>query len=425
MQQRGKIMRKLLGIMLVFAMLLSITACGEKTETKTSEEQSQTEAKAESEFHIGVVTGTVSQAEDEQRGAEAMIEKYGNTDSGGMINLQNYPDNFAAEYETTVQTITGFADDEKMKVIVVNQGVPGTAAAFKQIREKRPDILLFVGNSQEDPGTIEPVADWISDPNNVVRGYLVPLCAKKLGAKKFVHVSFPRHMSIELLSLRRDIMRAACDKIGLEYVDETAPDPMSDVGITGAQQYILEHAPAWIKEHGKDTAFFATNDAQTEPLLKKVYEEGAMFIEQDLPSPILGYTGALGLDLKDVAGNWPEILKRVEAAVIEKGGKDRMGTWAYSFGYSTTQALIEFGKRIVEGKCEKNMEGLLECYREYTPGADWNGSLYVDRTSKNESDNHALVYQDTYVFGKGYMGMTKEEYPDIYEMLEEYQNKNK
>ncbi|HQF34209.1 MAG TPA: DUF3798 domain-containing protein, partial [Petrotogaceae bacterium] len=36
-------------------------------------------------FHIGVVTGTVSQSEDDLRGAEALIKNYGDSASGGMI----------------------------------------------------------------------------------------------------------------------------------------------------------------------------------------------------------------------------------------------------------------------------------------------------------------------------------------------------
>ncbi len=54
----------------------------------------------------------------------------------------------------------------------------------------------------------------------------------------------------------------------------SAPDPVSDVGVAGAQQYILEQVPNWLEKYGKDTAFFATNDAHTEPLLKRVAEVG-------------------------------------------------------------------------------------------------------------------------------------------------------
>lgn len=409
-------MNRLFGSLIFACFVFTFFSCEKKEEEEMNSSSGESGAV---KFHIGIVTGTVSQAEDEQRGAEAMIAKYGDADKGGMVRHLNYPDNYMQEQETTIQQIASLADDPLMRVVVVNQGAPGTTAAFKQIKEKNPNILCFVGNSQEDPFMIEEVADLIVDPDNVNRGYLIPLAAQKMGAKTFVHVSFPRHMSIELLSLRRDIMEATCKEIGLNFVMETAPDPMSDVGIPGAQQFILEKMPAWVEKYGKDTAFFATNDAQTEPMLKKVAELGAIFVEQDLPSAILGYPGALGIDLKEVAGNWPEILKRVEAAVIEKGGKDRMGTWAYSFGYTTTQALAEYGKQIVEGTMQKrNKADILRAFSIFTPGANWNGSAYIERSSGMEKDNHMLVYQDTYVFGKGYLGMTDVEVPNVYGLLD-------
>ena len=160
-----------------------------------------------------------------------MIKKYGDAKEGGLIVHKNYPDNFSAEQETTIQQIVSLADDPKLKVIVVNQGVPGTAAAFKQVKERRPDIYCFVSNSQEDPNLIESAADLVIDPDNVTRGYLIPLAAQKMGAKKFVHVSFPRHMSIEMLALRRAIFEEACKDEGLEFISLNAPDPTTDIGI--------------------------------------------------------------------------------------------------------------------------------------------------------------------------------------------------
>lgn len=402
-------LKKTLLIGLSVAMVSTLVACGKPaTSTETGEKK----------MHIGIVTGTVSQGEDELRGAEAMIEKYGDADSGGMIKHVTYPDNFMQEQETTIAQIVGLSDDEDMKVIVVNQAIPGTVAAFKQIREKRPDILLLANSSQEDTAMIEAAADLVVDPDNVNRGYLMVLAAKKMGADTFVHISFPRHMSIELLSLRRNIMEQAAKDLGLKFVFETAPDPMSDVGVPGAQQFILEKMPAWVEKYGKNTAFFATNDAQTEPLLKRVAELGAIFVEPDLPSPIMGYPGAFGIDLKKEAGDWPAILKKVEETVVAKGGAKRMGTWAYSYGYTATEALVEYGKNVVEGTMEKdNLADVLKAFGMYTPGAEWNGSLYYDNVTGKEIKNHVMVYQDTYVFGQGYLGNSKEVVPEKYKAI--------
>jgi hypothetical protein len=411
----GKYLKRVLALILLVVMMASLlVACTQESTPTTDQGAAAEPAKA----HIGIVTGTVAQSEDELRGAEAFIKEYGDVANGGIVKHVTYPDNFMQEQETTIAQIVGLADDPNMKAIVVNQSVPGTVAAFKKIRELRPDILLLAGIPQEDTNMIESASDLAVDADNVKRGYLMILAAKKMGAETFVHISFPRHMSIELLSRRRAIMEEACKDLGLKFASETAPDPMSDVGIPGAQQFILEKMPSWVEKYGKNTAFFCTNDAQTEPLLKMVAQLGAIFVEPDLPSPIMGYPGAFGIDLKNEAGNWPAILKKVEDTVVQKGGAKRMGTWSYSFNYTTTLALAEFGKRVVEGSAKKDsFDDLMSCFEKYTPGAKWNGSYYVDIATNTEKKNHVMVYQDTYVFGQGYLGQTKEVIPEKYNSI--------
>ena len=148
-------------------------------------------ATEEAPFHIGIMTGTVSQSEDDLHGAKLMIQKYGNSAEGGMITHLTYPDNFMSEMETTISQLVGLADDPKMKVIVVNQAIPGTAEGFRRVREKRSDILLFAGEAHEDPGVISAAADMAVNTDNISRGYTIPLGAQKMSTKTFVHVSKP------------------------------------------------------------------------------------------------------------------------------------------------------------------------------------------------------------------------------------------
>ena len=365
-------------------------------------------------FHIGIMTGTVSQQEDELRGAEKLMEIYGDEAHGGMVKHVTYPDNFMQEMETTISQIVGLADDPKMKVIIASTAVPGTTEAFRRVKEKRPDILCLAGNSQEDPGVISSIADLTVNPNDIYRGYLLPVAAKKMGAKNFVHISFPRHMSYELLSRRRNIMEATCKDIGVNFHFETAPDPVSDVGVAGAQQFILEKVPAWLEKYGKETAFFCTNDAQTEPLIRQIVNYGGYFVEPDYASPLMGYPGALGLDLTAEKGNFPEIVKKVEEVIKQKGASGRLGTWVYSHPYVVTAGLGELGKRVVEGKAKLTVEDFIAACKGITPGIKVNGSRYTDVSTGVEKTNYIMVYQDTYVFGKGYLGMTEIEVPKKY-----------
>ena len=94
----------------------------------------QAETSSNKTFHIGIVTGTVSQSEDDLRGAEELIKRYGKVSEGGMIQHITYPDDFMSQQETTISQIVALADDTLMKAIVVNQAVPGTTEAFKRVK---------------------------------------------------------------------------------------------------------------------------------------------------------------------------------------------------------------------------------------------------------------------------------------------------
>lgn len=379
----------------------------------------ETKAPADTkEFHIGVVTGTVSQSEDDLRGAERMIKEYGSVADGGMIQHLTYPDNFMDEAETTISVISGLADDPLMKAIIVNQAIPGTTEAFRRVKEKRPDILCLAGEAHEDPGVIQSAADLAVNNDFVARGYLIIKTAHDLGCDTFVHISFPRHMSYETMSRRVAIMRATCAELGMKFVLETAPDPTSDVGMAGAQQYILEKVPAWVQQYGKNAAYFCTNDAHTEPLLKQLMTYGGFFIEADLPSPLMGYPGALGIDLSAQQGDSEAILKAVESAVIAKGGSGRFGTWAFSYGITTTSGLVEHAINVVKGESELlKLSDIMKAYGKFTPGADWNGSFYSDTTTGVRAKNHVLIYQDTYIMGKGFMGTPSVVIPEKYFLI--------
>ena len=419
-------MKKLMSILLLIVMTLALVSCADKNEMPVVENIESTvdnEAKDTEEpvkeksdtddFRIGIVTGSFSQSEDDRRGAEAFQEKYGSD----MVTLAIYPDNFTDELDTTVQTIVNLADDPKMKAIIVNQAVDGTTEAFRQIHEKRPDIICIAGEAYEDFSDIGPQADLVVNYDFVSRGYLMIRTAHELGCDTFVHISFPRHLSYESVSRQVAVMKAACDEFGMTFVMEEAPDPTTEVGVPGAQEYILEHAPEWVEKYGQNSAYFCTNDAHTEPLIKKLLECGGYFIEADLPSPLMGYPGALDLDITGATADFDSILKSVEDAVVENGGAGRFGTWKYSYGYTVSAGLAEHARNVILGNSKLTDIGdLSKAYGVFSPDAEWNGSSYIDAESATVSDNIFLIYQDTYIMGDPgkYMGITKVEVPEEY-----------
>lgn len=359
-------------------------------------------------YRIGIVTESAEQSSDDRLGAEAFLAKYGED----RVTLAQLPVNFTEERETVIQTITALADDPLIRAVVVNQAVPGTAEAFERIHQARPEVLCLAGEPHENLSVISSAASLVCAADFVSRGYLMVRTAHELGCDNFVHISFPRHMQGGSASRRVAIMQQACLDMGMRFYYETAPDPL-EVGKEAAQAYIWNEVPEWIADYGVKTAFFCTNDAHTEPLIEQLLTLGGYFVEADLPSPLLGYPGALGLEL--TAGD--NALEAVEAAIVKQGGVGRFGTWKYSYGATLSAGMAQHAMNVIDGVSQlKSMEDVAKALADFSPEADWNGAVYTDAQTGESISNLMLVYQDTYIMGDpgSYMKSTDVAIPEKY-----------
>jgi hypothetical protein len=343
---------------------------------------------------VGVMTGTTSQGEEEYQAAQEMIRKY----PGRIIHV-TYPDKFMDEQETTIQQILSMAADPDVKAIVLVQGVPGSAAAIDKVKEIRPDMFFINIVPHEDPMLAAQKADIVLETDNPRRGVTIVDLAEKMGAKTFVHISFPRHMSYPLLAERRDIMKAECEKRGIEWVFVNAPDPTGDAGIAGAQQFILEDVPRQVEKYGKDTAFFSTNCGMQEPLIKSVLMTGAIYPEQCCPSPYHAYPGALGIEIPEgKAGDVAFILEAITEKVVEAGGAGRFATWKIPINMAFTYASVEYGFDLADGKIKgTDIEHMKKLLVKHAGESQFN--TYNNVATGEKADNFLLVVGESIIFG--------------------------
>lgn len=371
-------MKKCLVVFLVVIFALSLFGCG-------------TDTGGESAYKIGIVTGTVSQGEEEFRAAEDLVARYGSD----MIVHITYPDKFMDEQETTIANIVGLAADPAVKAIIINQAVPGSAAAIEQVKETRDDVLFIVGVPHEDPEMIAASADICINTDDLKRGETIVALAAEMGAEAFVHYSFPRHMSYELLAQRRDIFRDECEKRGITFVEVEAPDPTGDAGVPGAQQFILENVPLQIEEYGVNTNFFSTNCAMQEPLIRSALEGGAIYAEQCCPSPYHAYPGALGIEIpEEKAGDVTYILEQIETKIVEGGGAGRFATWKVPANMAMIFGSAEYALLYAEGKVGKqDFKKFEECMANAAGGS-------VELSSLENAPNFLMFVGESIIFGK-------------------------
>lgn len=378
-------MKKVLALLLAGIMLLGMTACASPA-TQPAATGGEQPAAAEKKFKIAIYTNTVSQNEEEFRSAEKAVQKYG----ADMIVTQTIPDNFMKEQETVIANGLALVSDPEVKALIMNQAIPGAAAMFEKIKEQRPDVLLIAVTPAETD-VISDKADIALQPDEVSMGRTIPEQAKKLGAKTFVHYSFPRHMSYPMLAARRDEFKVVCEELGMTFVDATAPDPTGDGGVPAAQQFVLEDIPRKVAEYGKDTNFFSTNCSMQEPLIKASLETGAIAAQQCCPSPYHGYPGALGIEIPtEKAGDIDFIVEQTKAKIAEKGGTGRFSTWPVPFSMMSTAAAVEYAKMYAEGTItsKNDPEALKKCYAEAA------GEYKLTISNYDNKDNFYLILSD-------------------------------
>ena len=90
-----------------------------------------------------------------------------------------------------------------------------------------------------------------------------------------------------------------------------------------------------------------------------------------------------------------------------------------AFDSFLTNSIIKraISKEVVEFKVinirDFTLDKVLASLDTATPGSKWNGSLMKNNNGV-DIPNSFFIYQDTYVFGKGYMGITSVEIPEKY-----------
>jgi hypothetical protein len=267
------------------------------------------------------------------------------------------------EQETVIAQLTGLAADPDVRVIVIAQAIPGSVAAARKIREQRKDVLIGFINPHEDPDVVDQACDLAVQADQLARGVTIVENAQAMGAKNFVHYSFPRHMGQLLLGQRRDIMKQECARRGMHFYFVTAPDPMGEGGLPAAQQFILEDVPRQIEKLGRQTAFYTTNDGMQEPLIKSILAGGGIFVEQDVPAPTAGFPAALGMSIPpDKAGDMDWINGEIKRLLAEKGATGRFGSWVAPIDMVAARAVTNLLVDAIDHKADYRDSSTVERY---------------------------------------------------------------
>ena len=380
-------MKRFVSLLLALVMVLALTACGSASTTTAAPAAAESEGPG---YKIGIITGTVSQGDEEIGAAMKMKEMYPD-----IVVTATYPDNFSTETEQTIATVTNMAADPEVKAIVFVQAVPGATAAINKVRETRDDILFVCGVAAEDPAVIAAAADVVMLVDEISMGTSVIDQAAAQGAKTFIHVSFERHLGYATIAARQQLFKERCAELGIEYVEQTAPDPTGDAGVPGAQAWITENIAPIVDKYGKDTAFFSTNCSLQVPLIQQVAQLGAIYPVQCCPSPYHAYPSAFNIDTAGHEGDIAYLNEQIKAKVAEYGNTGRMSTWPISVNMTMIEAGFNYANKWINGEITERCDAdALLAEIQAVGGEGMEISNYSD--DNGTLDNFFMINSTTY-----------------------------
>ena len=313
--------KKFLSAILCMAMLATLLmGCGSGTEEETASDEN---GAGEETYHIAIVTPTLSTSEDEYRAGEAMAEQFPD-----IVTHLTLPENFETEIETCISTIVSAADDPDMKAVIVSSGQSGLIPAFQQIKEKNEDIITITAPIYDEPDMMSEYIDLNLDTNWIKRGETIPQKAYEMGAKTFIHYSFPTHLSKPLISARKDKMKETCEKLGMGWVEVITPDPQTGDSVEAMQQFLREDIPRQIEKYGPDTNIFGSNCPMYDVIIDEAMKLKFIVAEQCCPTPTQAYPTVLGLEIpeEDIT-NFDKINEMITEKVDAAGMQGRLSGW--------------------------------------------------------------------------------------------------
>ncbi|MGL5330361.1 MAG: DUF3798 domain-containing protein [Peptostreptococcaceae bacterium] len=372
----------------ITTMILTLSMCAGLSGCSTAPQESEVKGESSNNFKVGIVTPTLSVSEDEFRAAQNMTEKYPE-----IVEHVTLPENFNTEIETAITQITSLADDENMKAIVVVSGQSGLLPALREVKEKRSDIITITAPIWDDPDMMSEYIDINLDANWAKRGELIVKEAKEMGAKTFIHYSFPTHLSKESVATRRDMMKKTCEELGMEFIEIMTPDPQTGQGPAPMQQFLKEDIPRQIEKYGKETNIFGSNCPMYDVIIDEALNAGYKVAEQCCPTPTQAFPTVMNLEISDEdSQNFEKMNEMISQKAKEADVSGNLGGWPMPMTVFLPEFAVELGIEMVKNNLSKEEVCKSEYLEEF---AKENFDIGVDFDKyKDSTDNYQLMVMD-------------------------------
>ena len=364
--------KRITAAVLAVLMILLTFGCGKSTDNKTTTVKTESAENGK----IAIVIGDPEQAPEVYAAANEIAAAH-----PASVMLVKYGKNFHTDPAAVTNVATSVAYSQEVRAVIFADGVKGTAAAIKAVREKRDDLCIVVCNPHES--TLESKdADLMLSVDFPALGTAMVEKAKEMGAENFVFYSTRRHLKYSSVIALRTAAETACKAEGLAFYP-TASIDLYESGRTleTAKTYLAEDAARKEEKYGKKTALFCTEPQVQGALAAEAKGRGMVMPATFMPSPV-SLCADLGVDLTDHRTDSAYAVTQLGADSV--GVKGVVATWGFSAYAAFIQTAYDYAADVLAGSGKalsvERVEKLLADHTgdvKFTVKTDANGAYLV------------------------------------------------
>jgi hypothetical protein len=397
---------------LVALSISTAIACGPSPDSKA---EARASAEPALKWTVLIVTGAEDVSPDEWRRAKALAGGNGSAPGNVQVVHAEIPADKWRRQADVAQSIAEFADKAGARAIIVAPSPRGTVNGVAAAKEANPDLVAVLVEPIENPIMVQRVADLALNVDYLQRPYALFQAARKAGAASIVDVVNPAGEGYEPFDRKRLALEFAAEEAGVPLV-RLRVSPNAKKGET-VEDFLARELPAALEAAGEPTWISFDRGLPAASLYSAIRDRRAFVIEEDIPSISEGLCVALGLD---PASRWQaDAYKAVEKAAIALGAAGRFGAWIRGWGETAIDAAVAHLAAVFDGKARvDSIDSVASALASTNQGSVWRVGYYPDAFSGVDARSHLLVYQDPYVFGRGFLSLTKYETPKALRILQ-------
>ena len=280
-------LKKFAVIILSLCMTLGVVACGKKEEKEgTSLTDKYTETMLVTPESVKLEKG--------------FLENYPNVTN--VVLPKDYDKNL----DEITDEIASFAENKKVKCIIVCSDKEGLLPVFEKIKEKNESLITVAAGLEEMQ--IKEKQNELETNSYIKMGFNptdednnenAVKMAKAMGAKVFVNYvdSFAKN-DIKSRKIIKDI-KGECNRKGLKYIEVEVPNMKDEKDSKSAEEFILKDAASKMKSYGEEIALYGCRGSMDNGIVKAALENKLMVPTIHSLNSTELYCDVLGMKIKN------------------------------------------------------------------------------------------------------------------------------